>query len=186
MPTVVSQLDFKSDSKEIPQKKPNSDDICFCELIYKAAKNLNRNEAKIAINKILLFATIDVQHATTNDVAVSKLAAEGNIESVNFLIKEFNASLLWAAYGYARGGHVVEADKVFVLAQDSVDRLKLLKQMASGHAQGGHVSEAKKILALVQNSADRFAVLQHMAFGYALRGHAAEANKVLSVSTEFC
>ncbi|KTD70118.1 hypothetical protein Lste_0722 [Legionella steelei] len=97
MPTPASKLESKDDSKEVLQNKPISGDTCFCDQIYKLAKNPNRNEAKIAINEILLLAAIDVHHVTMNDTAVSKLAAEGDVEAVNFLRKEFNASLLWMA-----------------------------------------------------------------------------------------
>ncbi|KTD68602.1 photosystem I assembly protein Ycf3 [Legionella steelei] len=181
MPTVASQLDSKNDPEEILQKKRIASETCFSELIYKAAKNPNKKEAKIAISKILPFASIDVFHHVTSEAAVSKLAAEGDFESVNFLRKEFNASLLWIAYGYAQGKHVAEANKALELAHNPVDRLSLLQEMASAYAHGGHVAEANKVLALAENPDERRVLLQDMACGYAHGGHVAEANKVLEL-----
>ena len=105
--------DLKSHPANEQAEKPSSE-TPWCDRIYQAAKNSNTSIAKVEIQQILKYATIDVRHHKTDDTAVSKLAAEGNVKAVNFLRKEFNASLMWVIYGYGRcGTESAEIKKIF-------------------------------------------------------------------------
>jgi hypothetical protein len=146
------------------------------ERIYQAAKTKNPE----IITAILSQACVDVQYAG-GGTPVSRLAAEGDIEAVNFLRIKFKASLLWIASGYALGGHVDEAKSVLALASNPAERLALLQYMAYGYALGRHVDEAKSVLALASNPAERLALLQWIVYGYAQGGQVDEAKSLLAL-----
>lgn len=173
MQAHTNKLNSESDSKAQTILKE-----CYCDRIYKAAKNPDKNAAKIAIKKLLRKVSIDVLHPTTKDTAVSKLAADGDVTSVDFLRKEFGASWIWIVYGYARGGYVVEVNKAFALAQTSVRRRFLLEYMVSGYVLAGNMEEIRKLFPLVEKT-HRVGISDKIIFNLALRGEVNEVNTFL-------
>lgn len=175
--------EHKKESKEVKETKqhPATSTVCFAEQIYNAAKNPNKNEAKIAINKILSFASINVL-SKSGQTAIHSLAMEGNSEAVNFLRKEFNASMLSMAGGYARGGYVAEVNKLVALVKTRDTLLELLDYVVSGYARGGYVEEVNKLLLLAKTAKEQFRIWEGMITGYAVGGHTTEAEKVLALA----
>jgi len=175
------KLDSTLDSKSNTQ--PTDIKMCPCEQIYQAAKNPDKSAARTIIKKLLLSVSIDVEHSKMSDTAISKLAAEGNADAVNFLRREFNASLFWMAEGYAIGGDVVTAKAVLHLVAER-DRYPLLKHIARGFARKGNVVEVNKMLDLVKHDSMGFyRALLEVAKGYALGNHSEEAEQIITLET---
>jgi hypothetical protein len=107
-------------------------------MIYQAAKEKCEKKLIAALS----LACIDVYHGRDSGTPITKLAAENDKESVNFLIK-FNASFVWTASGFARGGHKTEAyaflEKVKIEHPAKIG--SVLNEMATGFARGEHKTE---------------------------------------------
>jgi hypothetical protein len=115
------------------------------------------------------------------------LADKKDIESVNFLIKNFNASLSDAACGYARGGHTALANETAVLSikADPKSRLLILFKIADIYAQNNQTVEAAHtILELTIGDDEHKIVLRELIFRYAQAGLTTKANTLFNSSTE--
>ena len=162
--------------REVKESKEAKSDVDLFNLICQAAKEKN----KAAITQLLTTVCIDVYNGY--NTPVSQLAVEGHFEAVTFLRNQFNASLRWIAYGYAKGGHAATANDVLKLAAAlPAERLILLRWIAYGYAQGGHVAAANDVLKLAA-PAKRLDLLRGMVHGYAKGGHVAAANEVLKLA----
>jgi len=146
------------------------------EIIYQAAKIQDAN----TIKKILSDVCIDVQYAG-QDTPVSRLAAEGNTDAVNFLINKFNASKLRAAYGYAQGRYIPQAETLLKQAAPE-ERFAVLQNMIYGYARGGHAVAARELFKSAARE-DRFFLLKEMVWGFAVGGHEDYANETLKLAT---
>lgn len=158
------------------------------EKIYQLAKDKNKK----ALTELLNEGSIAVGVQSGSDNAIIRLAREGDVDSVNFLIDEFAASLNDATLGYASGGHVLAAITLrqagvshysFIngLAQAGVPDLIHLWQptpqymffrqvVIDGYARGGHFETVKN---LRENGLNNFFVLS----SYAESGFIEEVNK---------
>jgi hypothetical protein len=150
----------------------------FCKKIYLAAKYPNKRKARSVIKKILLSVSIDVPYPKKDYPAISILAAEGNILAVNFLREEFDASLFWMIYGYARGGHVSKVNQALQLAITPIHQEELLKGAVTGYAKGGYSDEADNLLmqCLPKN---RVSLLHEMAISYFKSGNMKKAKETI-------
>ena len=160
--------------REVKESKEAKSDVDLFNLICQAAKEKN----KAAITQLLTTVCIDVYNGY--NTPVSQLAVEGHFEAVTFLRNQFNASLRWIAYGYAKGGHAATANDVLKLAAPA-KRLDLLRGMVHGYALGGHVAAANEVLKLAA-PAERLTSLRWIAYGYAQGGHVVAANDVLKLA----
>ncbi len=138
--------------REVKESKEAKSDVDLFNLICQAAKEKN----KAAITQLLTTVCIDVYNGY--NTPVSQLAVEGHFEAVTFLRNQFNASLRWIAYGYAKGGHAATANDVLKLAA-ALPAERLILGMVHGYAKGGHVAAANEVLKLAA-SAKRPALLQ--------------------------
>ena len=176
-------LDHNND-RILNEMKISNSEIHFSKLIYQAAKNPNKDEAKAIINKLLVSVAIDIYQGKTSGPAVYQLAAEGEVEAVNFLRKEFNASSLWAVSGYAQGEYETEINKIFAQTINPTERFELLQYKMFGYALGKHAEKANKTLAQVTNPKELLLLQKEMVSGYSRNGHIAETNIVLNQPTE--
>lgn len=156
---------FSSVSNDV--KHEPSSETPWCDLIYDAAKK----QDKAKIQEILKYATIDVRHQTTDDTAVSKLAADGNVTAVNFLRKEFNASLIWVIFGYGRfGTESDEIKKILSLDMPPSQMAQMRQYLIYGYARGRHVDEVNALL-LSAVPEEKNRLLYFIAYGYSQGGY---------------
>jgi hypothetical protein len=126
------------------------------EIIYQAAKSQN----KAPIEALLNAACIDVQNKTYM-TPVAKLAEENDVGAVNFLIKNFDASLRWAIFGYARGLHFDPLNKI--LDDYEGNTTFLLCEVVYGLVYAKRQDIAKRVL---DNHPDKWVLLlKYYAYG---------------------
>ena len=107
---------------------------------------------------------IDFQQGLYSPIML--LAEQGEHEAVEFLIRQFGASLDEAVFGYAAGGHETAVNAL--LAQGAS-----LNEAVRGYAQGGHETAVNALL--VQGAFRNQAIL-----GYAKGGHETAVNALLA------
>lgn len=105
------------------------------DVIYILAKI--QDEA--ALREFLQLTAANVNVQQNYFTPISLLAAEGDDESVQFLLDKFGGSKDWAGCGYARGKHVERANEMIAKGASK-------KWVLCGYAQGGHVDEVNLLM----------------------------------------
>jgi hypothetical protein len=151
-----------------------SNSVDLAEVIYQAAKE--KNSAKI--RALLPHVTIGIE-LKEGWTAVTKLATERNIEAVNFLITEFDASLYLAAYGYALKGYTEEATNILEKVSSTAEQFIMSLWMMYAYARSNNLDEMNKISNKFTNRTQQFILKKWKVGGYARAGNIKEVNKIL-------
>lgn len=126
---------------------------------------LSKNKDKAGLSGLVADG-ISVDTFKGKSSPIISLAREGDFESVEFLINNFNASLHDAVYGYALGGHKIRVENL-------LSRGACLNHAVMGYA---HRRSSNKVEDLIMRGASLdFAVL-----GYALAGCENKVEKLLT------
>lgn len=167
-------------------KKESSKEETLFEKIYRFAKEKNK-EALIKI--VEENGCIDIlQRGYT---PIMRLAKEGNVASVEFLLNTFNASRNDAALGYAWGGYIEHVNQQikqganrnsavfgYAIGGDVERTNQLIKQGAGrnsavlGYACGGHIEQVDQLI-------ERGASCNDAVLGYAYGGYVEQVNQLI-------
>lgn len=145
-----------------PELNSNED---FLKDIYNAALGPEEKAIQSLLKKHNI--GIDVQHQ--NNTPICMLAFNGKIDAVNFLIEEFNASLNWAVYGYAKKGNNKEIAILLekYAKEDAVKYDGLIQRAVYGFSQSNHDELAEEIIRLTNNPITKLALYQERIKGLA-------------------
>jgi hypothetical protein len=147
------------------------------EMIYQAAKEKNKEK----LTQALLLGCINIHDEKNKHTSITKLAAEGDVASVHFLITENTLGMMDAILGFAQGGYIKDAYDFLEKTKNKYFFHTALGAMARGLALGGYVTEAYQFLEEVKKKypAQVTAVLGQMALGFSKSGYKKIADALL-------
>jgi hypothetical protein len=147
----------------------------LADIMYEAAKEKHYSKVNALLTKISLNTQL-----TDGFHIIDKLAIEGNIDAIKFLILNFDISLKYVVHGYVLAGYMDEANNILQSIVDKHERLSLLKWKLFALAKLGNTSDINKLWNEISNPTEEFRLLKWIIRGYALSGFIREAYDALS------
>jgi hypothetical protein len=140
--------------------------------IYRLAKERNKKTLQEIVDSGKSISIFEGQYN-----AIMLLAKEGNVEAVDFLVSNFNASPYHALQGYALCGDEKKVNELLNLLGG-----KAVCDAIRGYAQGGHVDKVNMLLDMYRDCG--YDLEGYDLEGYALGGHVNEVDKLIEAGAE--
>lgn len=173
-------------SQARPQLLDSNREESLFDTIYQAAIDQDKEK----IDAALSIVCIDVFSFRELHVPVSKLAAEGKLQAVDFLTKHYNVQPYWIIAGLSFQKDKSAAYAFLEKSQNEHSELRniILRLMVAGFVESDDKSEVYNLLTFIHQTSptDVTCILQSIAYGIAKLRHQNDIDEFLEkVKTEY-